>query len=75
MEFSLEELINDINSYDVIAEVITETVEEGDGYMSNTFTTTYIDGPIYLTDGIVKILLEGEFAKLIGDIVLSKLEQ
>ena len=54
------------------AQVYVDQVTEGAGYNWNTFTSTYVDGDIYITTPEGKFKAEGKFGEYLEQLLIQK---
>jgi len=69
---SLEELCGGIY---INAQVCVEEHTEGADYNWNTYTSTYVDGDIYIVTPNGKYKAEGQFGEYLQTLIIQKAEQ
>ena len=69
---SLDELCDGIY---IDAQVRIEENTEGAGYMYNTYTSTYVDGDIYIVTPNGKYKAEGQFGEYLQTLIIQKAEK
>ena len=69
---SLDELCDGVH---VDAQVRIEENTEGAEYMRNTYTSTYVDGDIYIVTAHGKYKAEGRFGEYLESLIIAKAEK
>jgi len=69
---SLDELCDGVH---VDAQVRIEENTEGADYMRNTYTSTYVDGDIYIVTAHGKYKAEGRFGEYLESLIIAKAEK
>lgn len=69
---SLDELCDGVH---VDAQVRIEENTEGADYMRNTYTSTYVDGDIYIVTAHGKYKAEGRFGEYLESLIIGKAEK
>lgn len=57
------------------AQVCIDEITEGTAYDWTTFTSTYVDGNIYIDTPDGKFLAEGKFGEYLQELLISKAKQ
>ena len=69
---SLDELCDGVH---VDAQVRIEENTEGADYMRNTYTSTYVDGDIYIVTAHGNYKAEGRFGEYLESLIIAKAEK